>query len=326
MVTAGNGTEGIAQAVAERPDLVVMRSLLSERQNLVHTLRFEKGMEAVSSEPETGARQTMAGLTEYLDKVVVITGASSGIGAQFARELARRGARVALVARRRPQLEQLEREIAAAGGRASVHVCDVSIRHQVEATVAAILGNWGSVDLLINNAGYGRHVLFKDHDVGDIEQMMRTNYLGSIYWLASVLPAMRERRRGWILNVSSLAGLIPQPDEAAYSATKFALTALSQALAYELAPLGIHVMVVHPALVRTEMLSPAVMARLPRGAAGSIIEPGEFVATTLRALGRGETSVVVPRRFRAVSFLYALSPGIIGRVLARIKLAAVSPG
>ena len=230
---------------------------------------------------------------------------------------------MALVARRRERLEQLERQIAGAGGRASIHVCDVSQRTEVEAALGDIVDRLGSVDLLINNAGYGRHVLFKDHVMDDIELMTRTNYLGSVYWMTSVLPSMRARRTGWILNISSLAGLIPQPDEAAYSATKFALSALSQALAYELAPLGIHVMVVHPALVGTEMLSPDVMARLPRGAAGSIIDAKELVSTTLRALERGETSIVVPRRFRAVAFLYALLPGFVGRALARIKLNAV---
>ncbi len=276
--------------------------------------------------PDDGTEENpMAGLTGYRGKVAVVTGASSGIGARFARDLADRGASVALVARRRERLEQLQREISSAGGQASIHVCDVSKRPEVEAAFKEIVGTLGGVDLLINNAGYGRHVLFKDHDVDDIELMTRTNYLGSVYWMASVLPAMRARRSGWILNVSSLAGLIPQPDEAAYSATKFALTALSEALAYELAPLGIHVMVVHPALVRTEMLSPEVLARLPRGAAGSIIEAEEFVRDTLRALERGKISIVVPRRFRAVSFLRALWPGGIGRALARIKLSAVPP-
>lgn len=266
----------------------------------------------------------MAGLTEYRGKVAVVTGASSGIGSRMAKELSRRGAAVALVARRREHLERLEQEIVSAGGRASTHVCDVSQRAEVEAAFGRIVERWGDVDLLVNNAGYGRHILFKDHGVDDIELMTRTNYLGSVYWITSVLPSMRERRSGWILNVSSFAGLIPQPDEAAYSATKFALTALSQALAYELAPLGIHVMVVHPALVRTEMLSPEVMARLPKGAAGSIIEPDELVSETLKGLQRGETSIVVPRRFRAVSFLHALSPRLVGRVLARIKLRAVT--
>jgi short-subunit dehydrogenase len=116
---------------------------------------------------------------------------------------------------------------------------------------------------------------------------------------------------------------MPQPDEAAYSATKFALSALSESLAYEVAPLGIHVMVVHPALVRTEMFTPEVMARLPKAAANRFIEPDAFVTATLRALARGEMSIIVPRRFRAITLLRALSPRLIGGALARIKLRAL---
>ena len=265
----------------------------------------------------------MAGLVDYAGKTAVVTGASSGIGAEFGRQLARRSARVALVARRRDRLEQVASEIAKAGGTSSVHVCDVSQRAAVEATCRDVVQKWGGVDLLINNAGYGRHILVKDQDVDDIERMMQTNYLGAVYWMKNVLPIMRARGRGWMVNISSLAGAVPQPDEAAYSATKFALTALSEALAYEVAPHGIHVMVVHPALVRTEMFTPEIMARLPRAAASNFIEPDAFVAATLRALGRGETSIIIPRRFRAITLLRALSPRLIGGALARIKLRAV---
>ncbi len=265
----------------------------------------------------------MPGLAEYAGRTAVITGASSGIGAEFARQLARRGMRVALVARRRERLEQLSRDIADAGGQSSMHVCDVADRGAVAAAYRAVVERWGGVDVLINNAGSNRHALFKDLGVDEIERMTQANYLGAVYWMKSVLPSMQERRRGWIINMSSLAGLMPQPDEAAYSATKFALTALSEAVAYELEPLGIHVLVVHPALVRTEMITAEVLARLPKPAARTVIERDEFVAETLRALERGERSVVIPRRFRAVVWLRALSPGMIGGALARIKLRAV---
>src|SRR5207249_3528584 len=192
-----------------------------------------------------------------------------------------------------------------------------------EGAVASVLERFGRVDLLVNDAGYGRHVLFKDHDAADIERMMRTNYLGVVWATKAVLPAMRARRRGWIVNISSVAGKLGQPDEAAYSASKFAVTGLSEGLSYELAPLGIHVMAVHPALVRTEMFTPEVMARLPRGAASSFIDTDAFVAAVLRALERGAISVVIPRRFGAVVFLRGLAPRLIGGALARIKLAAL---
>src|SRR5439155_15303288 len=138
------------------------------------------------------------------------------------------------------------------------------------------------VDLLVNNAGYGRHVLFKDHDVEDIERMMRTNFLGVVYATRAVLPTMRAQRRGWLVNVSSVAGKLGQPDEAAYSASKFAVAGLSEALGYELAPLGIHVMTVYPALVRTEMFTPEVIARMPKGAGVTFLEPAVFSRHVLR--------------------------------------------
>ena len=137
----------------------------------------------------------MAGLTDYRDTAGIVTGASSGIGAQLARDLARRGMRVALLARRADRLDELAAEVRRAGGEALPVPCDVADRGSVEGAVRAAVERFGRVDLLVNNAGYGRHVLFKDHDVGDIERMMRTNYLGTVWATKAVLPAMRPRRR-----------------------------------------------------------------------------------------------------------------------------------
>jgi hypothetical protein len=265
----------------------------------------------------------VAGLREYRDKVAVVTGASSGIGAELARALAQRGMRVALVARRSERLEALAKEIGAAAGQARAWVCDVGERAQVEATARALLGAWGRVDLLVNNAGFLNHVLFKDQDVSEIERMIRVNYLGAVYWIKALLPVLRERGAAWIVNVSSFAGVIPQPDEAAYSASKFALTALSEALTYEFEPLGIHVMAVHPGLVRTEMIDARTLARLGPQAERALIELPAFVAQLLRALERGEISVVIPRAYGLAVPLRALLPRLLGRAMARIKLRHV---
>src|SRR5262245_38831648 len=129
----------------------------------------------------------MAGLTEYEGTAGIVTGASSGIGAQLAKDLAARGMRVALLARRLDRLEAVAGAIRAAGGDAIAIRCDVAERASVEAAVAAALDRHGRVDLLVNSAGYGRHVLFKDHDVGDIERMVRTNVLGTVYAIRAVL-------------------------------------------------------------------------------------------------------------------------------------------
>jgi short-subunit dehydrogenase len=262
----------------------------------------------------------MAGLTDYRDTVGIVTGASSGIGAQLSRDLAARGMRVALLARRLDRLQELAAEIAGAGGEAFPVVCDVADRGQVERAVGAALERWGRIDLLVNNAGFGNHVLFKDHDVADIERMVRTNLLGVVYTIKAVLPTMRARGRGWIVNLSSVAGRLGQPDEAAYSATKFGVTGLSEGISYELAPLGIHVMVVYPALVRTEMFTPEVIARMPRGSQRSFLEPAEFSRRLLHALGRGKHEVTIPGYIGIAYVIRELVPGFYRRMTARLRL------
>jgi len=262
----------------------------------------------------------MAGLTDYRGAVGIVTGASSGIGAQLARDLAARGMRVALLARRRDRLEALTEEIRAAGGEAVTLGCDVAERASVEGAVRAVVERQGRLDLLVNNAGYGRHVLFKDHDVEDIERIMRTNYLGTVWATKAALPAMRARGRGWIVNVSSVAGKLGQPDEAAYSASKFAVAGLSEALALELGPLGIHVMTVYPALVRTEMFTPEVIVRMPKGAGITFLEPAVFSRQVLHALERGRHEVTVPRYVGIASLIRTLLPGLHRRMTARMRL------
>jgi short-subunit dehydrogenase len=131
---------------------------------------------------------------------------------------------------------------------------------------------------------------------------------------------MRSAGRGWIVNVSSVAGKLGQPDEAAYSATKFAVAGLSEALAYELAPLGIHVMTVYPALVRTEMFTPEVIARMPRGATGTFLEPPEFCRRVLHALERGRYEVTVPRYIGIAYAVRTLFPRLHRMMTARIRL------
>src|SRR5437867_9896322 len=262
----------------------------------------------------------MAGLTDYQGSAGLVTGASSCIGAQLARDLAARGMRVALLARRADRLGAVATEIRSAGGEAAVEVCDVAERASVERAVGTVLDRWGRVDLLVNNAGYGRHILFKDHDVADIERMMRTNYLGTVYATKAVLPEMRGRGRGWIVNVASVAGKLGQPDEAAYSASKFAVAGLSEALSYELAPLGIHVMTVYPALIRTEMFTPEVMGRMPTGAERTFLEPPEFSRRVLRALARGKFEVTVPGYIGLAYAVRTLLPGLFRRMTARTRL------
>jgi short-subunit dehydrogenase len=265
----------------------------------------------------------MAEALELRERVAVVTGASSGIGAALARTLAKRGAAVALVARRAERLRALADEIAAAGGRASVHPGDVADRAVVERSAGEILHHHGRVDGLVNAAGFVHHGLVKDHAPDEAARLVQVNVLGTLHWTQALLPALRAQRSGWIVNVSSFAGLIPQPDEAVYSATKAAITSFSAALGHEVAPLGIHVLAVHPVLVETEMFTPAVMARMPKGSEGRFISSQAFAEETLAALARGERSAVIPRRYRWVVRLRALAPERFDRIVARTRLAGL---
>jgi short-subunit dehydrogenase len=265
----------------------------------------------------------MKGLTDLAGRVAVVTGASSGIGTGLARMLARRGARVVLVARRRERLDALAAEIAAAGGTALAVACDVGDRASVAAAASSVVERFGRVDLLINNAGYNRHALFKDHDVEDMERMMRVNYFGMVYWIKAVLPAMRAQGSGWIVNLSSVAGKLGQPDEAAYAATKFAVAGLSESLAYELDPLGIHVLCVYPALVRTEMFDAATLARMPERVKANFIDVDRFCADVLEALARGAYEVTVPRYVGVAYLVRLLLPRTFRRQTAKLRLPAL---
>ena len=264
----------------------------------------------------------MARLNDVQGKVALVTGASSGIGEALARELANRGAKVALVARRKDRLESIASELTRAGHEARPYVCDIRDSHSIAATEAEVRDTWAEIDLLINSAGYAHHALFVDQDPADIQDMMLTNYMGTVLWIKQVLPAMRERGRGWIVNISSFAGKIGQAGEAAYSASKFAVTGLSQGLAQELAPMGIQLLCVHPTLVRTEMFTPDVMARVP-GSSPKFIEADEFARRTLDALAKGRSEAVIPSHMKGPVVVSAIFPESMRKIVGHVKLAAL---
>lgn len=225
----------------------------------------------------------------------VITGASSGIGAALARQLAAAGARVHLVARRQDRLASLAAEINDAGGKAHVLPCDVADREQIRAAAAAVLARTGKVDLLINNAGYGRHRDFVAWDYDDMERMMRVNYLGALAWTKELLPQMLERRSGWLVYVASVAGRLGVPAESAYGASKFAMVGLAEALTLELTDKGVHVLTVCPGTVDTEFFDAEARERMPAIARRLMVSPERLASATVQSLQRGRHEVTYPR-------------------------------
>jgi NAD(P)-dependent dehydrogenase (short-subunit alcohol dehydrogenase family) len=189
-------------------------------------------------------------------KKVIVTGASSGIGRATALSLARWGADVALVARRGELLEQVAEEARSAGVRALVFPCDVSNPDAVEATFRRIQEELGGPDILVNAAGSGVWKPFSEITTSEHRAMMDVNYWGAFHWIRAVLPGMRERRRGRIVNVSSASGKFALAVTSGYSASKYAVTGLSEALHRELPATGVGVSCLHPGSVRTAFFSP----------------------------------------------------------------------
>ncbi|MCX8073740.1 MAG: SDR family oxidoreductase [Candidatus Binatia bacterium] len=262
----------------------------------------------------------MARLESFAGIRAVVTGASSGIGELLAKRFAREGAAVALVARRRGELERVAQEIRNRGGQALVLPCDVARRDEVFAAAERVVGEFGGVDLLVNNAGYGGHRPFLEWDIDDIEHIMQVNYFGTVYWTKALLPRMIEQRRGWIVMMASVAGKLGVPDESAYAATKFAQVGLAEALSYEVEDFGVHVLIVCPGAIDTPFFNEAARRRMPEVAKRLMIPPERVVDAVVRALRAGKREITVPPFIRASYVVRALAPGILRRNTKRVAM------
>ncbi len=195
-------------------------------------------------------------MSKALDgRVVIVTGASSGIGHATAREAAAQGANVVLAARRADRISELQTEINGSGGEAIAITTDVTDRDMVEHMVSQTMEAFGRIDDLVNNAGVMPLSPMKQRRVADWEWMLDVNVKGLLYCVAAVLPTMLAQERGHIVNVGSVAGRRPFPSGAVYSASKYAVRAISAGLRLELsAQHGIRVTDVEPGVVSTELL------------------------------------------------------------------------
>lgn len=189
------------------------------------------------------------------NQVVVITGASSGIGEATAHLLGERGAKLVLGARRLDRLQKLAADINAAGGEAIAVATDVAKRADVDNLIQAAQDKFGRVDVLVNNAGIMPMAAMAKRKVDEWDRMIDVNIKGVLYGIAAVLPGMRERKHGHIINLSSVAGLrVSAGGGTVYSATKFAVKAISEGLRIEVGPDGIRVTTLYPGAVASELV------------------------------------------------------------------------
>ncbi|GAC1401686.1 MAG: SDR family NAD(P)-dependent oxidoreductase [Chloroflexota bacterium] len=238
-------------------------------------------------------RQTLMG------EVAIVTGASAGIGAATARELARRGARVVLAARRVGLLQAEARAITEAGGQAVALPTDVADAAQVAQLVERTKETFGRVDVLVNNAGANWTKPMAQSSAAEITYMLQVNLLSAMLLTRAALQGMLEQRHGAIISVSSICGRVAT--EPLYSATKYGMRGFSLALRRQLAGSGVSVSLVSPGHIRTAMTN---------GLRESLAEP-EVVAETIAGLIiRPRREVIVPRKYHAIVGLEQVLPDV----------------
>lgn len=239
----------------------------------------------------------------------MVTGASSGIGEATARELAGRGWRCILLARRQERLEPLAAEL---GG--EFEVCDVSDRGEVERVAAAVLERHPRIDLLVNNAGIPGRGDFFTLEPERIEAVIRTNYLGGVWCARAFEPGLQSGSH--VVNVVSVAGTVAFAPAGPYAASKHAQLAFSRSLAALLAPRGVQVHTVMPGFVETEgfpqrtVLGSAFFRR-------TVIGPALVAERIADAVESGKRELFVPRWYRVFALAQALVPGLVARLVAR---------
>jgi len=247
-------------------------------------------------------------LGSFRKQVVLVTGASSGIGKEVVLSFARQGAKLALAARRRELLGEVAQAVRDTGSEVLVVPTDVTAPRAARAAVAKVYRKWGRLDILVNNAGIMIPSPVEALQPKDLEAMLRVNVFGALSMMQAVLPLMRRQERGSIVNVASLAGRRGVSPLGGYCATKFALVGLTEALRTELDPAQIHLGLVMPGVVDTPMARsidqdetwPAMLNMPPEWVAAAVLLAVRF---RLREIS-------VPPGAATMEVLAALTPGI----------------
>lgn len=222
--------------------------------------------------------------------VVIITGASSGIGRAYALAFARRGARVVLAARRAALLEEVRAEIATYAADVLCIPTDINDDAQLEHLVQTTLERYGRIDILINNAGVVMHGMLQNHDPSRVREMVNANLASAINLTRLCLPTMLAQRSGVIMNISSVGGKVPNATVPAYAATKAGMNAFSDALRRQLEGTGVRVVNVLPSYTDTDMLSPAIQDYVRN--LGFTVDTPQYVAEhTIDELLKGEQEI-----------------------------------
>ena len=271
-----------------------------------------------------GETQRRRRAMDFAGKVVVITGASRGLGLVLARQLAREGARLALIAAHEQPLDRALTELASEGADVQALVCDIRDRTAVNATVEAIVQRFGRIDVLVNNAGVIQVGPVGNMQYEDFQRAMDVHYWGALHMTLAVLPHMEGGAR--LVNITSIGGKLPVPHLAPYTASKFALVGLSEALRAELMPQGIYVTTVAPGLMRTGSPRNISVKGDHEDEYGWFVLLGSLPLVSISAeraarkimdaARHGDASLIITPQAKAAIALEGIAPGIVARANA----------
>jgi NAD(P)-dependent dehydrogenase (short-subunit alcohol dehydrogenase family) len=272
---------------------------------------------------------------DFINKTVVISGASRGLGLELARGFAREGARIVLLARNRDQLADAVNELERSGARVSALACDVTNQDQVRSDVASIIGEFGAIDVLVNNAGIIQVGPFEHMKVEDYAGAMNVHFWGPLYVMQEVIPHMKRQGGGRIVNIASIGGKVAVPHLLPYVASKFALVGLSEGMRTELGKDGIYVTTVCPGLMRTGSHLNAFFkgAHEKEFALFSIANASPLLSTSsaraarqiIEACRYGKAQLVITLQARLARLVNDLFPTVVAEALSLVGRALPGP-
>lgn len=271
---------------------------------------------------------------DFDGKTVLITGGSRGLGLVMARQLASEGARLALCARDAAELETAKTELTAKGATVYTFVCDVTDQQQVNTMMATVQNDFGAIDVLINNAGIISAGPITEMNVQEFDEAMKVHFWGPVYTILALLPSMRARSGGRILNIASIGGKISVPHLVPYSASKFALVGLSEGLRAELSQYNISVTTATPGLMQTGSPRHAIIKghheeeytlfKIMDSNPITSMSAEASAAEILDALRHGDAGVSTTLFAKTGILLHKLSPELLSTVLSLVN--KVLPG
>ena len=251
----------------------------------------------------------------FKNKVVVITGASSGIGEAAAEQFAKKGANIVLVARRKEKLEEVEKKLSKYLIKILVQVCDVSDKQQVKQMSETVIDTFSKIDILVNNAGFVIYGKVEELSIEDIESQMQTNYFGMINCTKYFLPHFLKQNSGHIVNVASVGGSFGVPGIASYCATKFAMLGFSEGLHHELHGTNVGVTVVSPIMVRTALFDHPSFKNFTKFATGISLSSKTVANAIIKAANSSRLEIVVPSVVRIGIWLKQTFPFLINPII-----------